>query len=58
MPGPRCGVVEVKALRTPLYAIKVVYTSPADNHREHTEVMKTYGLGRSTASARPMAFGD
>jgi len=49
----RSSVIEIIALKAPLYGIEAKYVDPkgTTSSREHDEVMKRYGLDRHTASA-------
>jgi len=54
----RSSVIEMIALKTPLYSIKTRYVDPkgTTNSREHEEIMKRYGLDRHAASAYLIAL--
>ncbi len=54
----RCRVVEMIALKAPLYAVKVKYVNPAGttNSREHAETVRRYGIDSHTASAYLIAL--
>ena len=54
----RSGVIEMIAMKAPLYSINVKYVNPrgTTSSREHGEVMKKYGLDRHTASAYLIAL--
>jgi hypothetical protein len=54
----RNSVIEMIALKTPLYNIKVKYVDPkgTTSSREHDEIMKRYGLDRHAASAYLIAL--
>jgi len=54
----RCLVIEMIALKAPLYSIKVSYVDPRGTTRSegHDEVMRRYGLDRHMASAYLMAL--
>ncbi|RLE61894.1 MAG: hypothetical protein DRJ38_10670, partial [Thermoprotei archaeon] len=51
-------VIEMIAMKAPLYSINVKYVNPrgTTSSREHGEVMKKYGLDRHTASAYLIAL--
>jgi transposase len=54
----RSSVIEMIALKAPLYGIEVKYVDPrgTTSSREHSEVMKRYGLDRHVASAYLIAL--
>jgi len=54
----RSSVIEMIALKAPLYGIEVKYIDPkgTTSSREHYETMKRYGLDRHTASAYLIAL--
>jgi hypothetical protein len=54
----RSSVIEMVALKAPLYGIEVKYVDPrgTTNSREHDEIMKRYRLDRHTASAYLIAL--
>jgi len=54
----RSGVIEMIALKAPLYSIEVRYVDPkgTTNSVEHDEAMKRYRLDRHTASAYMIAI--
>jgi len=54
----RSSVIEMIALKTPLYSIEVKYIDPkgTTSSEEHGEIMKRYGLDRHTASAYLIAL--
>lgn len=54
----RSEVVEMIAVKAPLYAIDVKYVAPrgTTNSREHSEIMKKYRLDRHTSSAYLIAL--
>ncbi len=54
----RSSVIEMIALKAPLYAIKVAYVDPrgTSSSEEHVEVMRRYGLDRHTAPAHLIAL--
>jgi len=54
----RCRVIEMIALKAPLYATRVVYVNPAGttNSRDHDEVVRRYGADKHTASAYLIAL--
>jgi len=54
----RSSVIEMIALKAPLYSINVKYVDPkgTTNSEEHDEAMKRYGLDRHTASAYLVAL--
>jgi IS605 OrfB family transposase len=54
----RSSVIEMIALKAPLYGIEVKYVDPkgTSNSREHDELMKRYGLDHHTASAYLMVL--
>ena len=54
----RSSVIEMVAMKAPLYAINVKYVNPrgTTNSEEHDEVMKRCGLDRHTASAYLIAL--
>jgi len=54
----RNSVIEMIALKAPLYNIKIKYVDPkgTTNSREHDEIMKRYGLDRHAASAYLIAL--
>jgi hypothetical protein len=54
----RSSVIEMAALKAPLYSIEVKYVGPkgTTNSREHDEAVKRYGLDRHTASAYLIAL--
>jgi hypothetical protein len=54
----RSSVIEMIAMKAPLYDIEPKYVSPrgTTNSKEHDEIMKTYGLDRHTASAYLIAL--
>jgi hypothetical protein len=54
----RGSVIEMIALKAPLYSINVKYVDPkgTTNSEEHDEAMKRYGLDRHTASAYLIAL--
>ena len=54
----RSSVIEMIALKAPLYGIEAKYVDPkgTTSSREHDEVMKRYGLDRHTASAYLIAL--
>jgi len=54
----RSSVIEMIAMKTPLYSINIKYVNPrgTTNSREHSEVMRKYGLDRHTASAYLIAL--
>ena len=56
----RSSVIEMIALKAPLYGIEVKYVDPrgTTSSREHSEVMKRYGLDRHVASAYLIALRD
>jgi hypothetical protein len=54
----RSSVIEMVALKAPLYGIEAKYVDPkgTTSSREHDEVMKRYGLDRHVASAYLIAL--
>ncbi len=54
----RSSIIEMIALKAPLYSIKVSYVNPkgTSNSREHDETMRKYRLDRHTASAYMIAM--
>jgi hypothetical protein len=54
----RSSVIEMIALKAPLYNIKIKYVDPkgTTSSREHDEIMKRYGLDRHAASAYLIAL--
>ncbi|WP_228546735.1 hypothetical protein [Hyperthermus butylicus] len=54
----RSSVIEMMAMKAPLYSIKVSYVDPKGTTRskEHDEIMKRCRLGRHTASAYLVAL--
>jgi len=54
----RNKIIEVITYKAPLYSINVKYVNPrgTTSSREHSEVMKKYGLDRYTASAYLIAL--
>ena len=54
----RSSVIEMIALKAPLYSIEVKYVDPkgTTSSREHDEIMKKLGLDRHTASAYLIAL--
>jgi hypothetical protein len=54
----RSSVIEMIALKTPLYGIEAKYVDPkgTTSSREHDEIMKRYGLDRHVASAYLIAL--
>jgi len=54
----RSSILEVIAMKAPLYSIKVVYVDPrgTTNSKEHDEVMRKHRLDRHTASAYIIAL--
>ncbi len=54
----RSSIIEMIALKAPLYAINVEYVYPngTSNSKEHDELMKRFGLDRHTASAYLIAL--
>jgi IS605 OrfB family transposase len=54
----RSSVIEMIALKAPLYGIEVKYVDPkgTTNSREHDEIMEKYRLDRHTASAYHIAL--
>jgi len=54
----RSSVIEMIALKAPLYGIEVKYVDPkgTTSSREHDEIVKRYGLDRHTASAYLIAL--
>lgn len=54
----RSSVIEMVAMKAPLYAIKVGYVEPrgTTRSREHDAVMRRYGLDRHSASAYLVAL--
>jgi hypothetical protein len=54
----RNSVIEMIALKAPLYNIKIKYVDPkgTTSSREHDEIMKRYGLDRHAASAYLIAL--
>ncbi len=53
----RNRIIEMIAMKAPLYSIKTIYVDPkgTTHSKEHNKVMKKYGLDRHTASAYMMA---
>lgn len=53
----RCSIIEMIAMKAPLYGLKVTYVSPrgTTSSLQHEETMRRYGLDRHTASAYPIA---
>lgn len=47
------SIIEMIALKTPLYSINIVYVDPraTTNSKEHDEIARKHGLDRHTASA-------
>jgi hypothetical protein len=54
----RSSVIEMIALKTPLYGIEAKYADPkgTTNSEEHSKIMKRYGLDRHAASAYLIAL--
>jgi hypothetical protein len=54
----RSSVIEMTALKAPLYGIEVKYVDPkgTTSSEEHDEAMRRYGLDRHTASAYLIAL--
>ena len=54
----RSSIIEMIALKAPLYGIEAKYVDPkgTTSSREHDEIMKRYGLDRHTASAYLIAL--
>jgi len=54
----RSSVIEMIALKTPLYNIKIEYVDPkgTTSSREHDEIMKRYRLDSHVASAHLIAL--
>jgi hypothetical protein len=54
----RSSVIEMTAMKAPLYNIKIKYVDPKEttSSREHDEIMKRYGLDRHAASAYLIAL--
>ena len=54
----RSSVIEVIAMKAPLYSIEAKYVNPkgTTNSREHDEAMRKYGLDKHTASAYLIAL--
>jgi len=54
----RSSVIEMIAMKAPLYAIKTIYVDPrgTTHSKEHDELMRKYGLDRHTASAYLIAL--
>jgi len=49
----RCRVIEMIALKAPLYALEIKYVNPAGttNSKDHDEAMRRYGLDKHASSA-------
>jgi len=54
----RSSVIEMVAMKTPLYSIKVDYVDPkgTTHSKEHNEIMRKYGLDSHTTSAYLIAL--